>query len=87
MHREASGTSTTTKQANITDSAKRNPPLVQDVATSGMSIIRTKIERNNISDTAKDIIMASWREGTKKNNTAHTLISGNDSAQRETLIG
>lgn len=39
---------------------------MQDVATSGMSIIRTKIERYNISDTAKDVIMASWREGTKK---------------------
>ena len=68
MHREASSTSTTTEEANITNITKRNPLLVQDVATSGMSIIRTKTERYNISDAAKDVIMASWREGTKKQN-------------------
>ena len=66
VHREASSTSTTTEQANSTGIAKRNPPLVTNVETSGMSIIRTKIERYNISDTAKDVFIASWREGSKK---------------------
>ena len=66
VHRQTSNTSTTTEQINITDSTGRNPPPGQDPETSRVSIIRATIERYSISATAKDVIIASWREGTKK---------------------
>jgi hypothetical protein len=64
VHREASTASTETEKADITNLAREKTPPVQELANSSVSIIRTKLERYNISTTAKDVIMASWYQKT-----------------------
>lgn len=45
---------------------EQNPPIVAQIPTDGMSLIRTKLRHQNISKRACDIIMESWRTGTTK---------------------
>ena len=41
-------------------------PTVQKATSHGLSLIRKIIEFQNLSESSTDIIMASWRKGTKK---------------------
>ena len=44
----------------------RNSPSVQKVEPSRLSLVGEKLNRFDLSDPAKDIILASWRSGTSK---------------------
>lgn len=44
----------------------QDPPLMAQTSTNGMSLVRTKLSKQNISKRACDIIMESWRTGTTK---------------------
>lgn len=52
--------------ASATKLTGRNTSSVQKPTTSSLSLIRTQLELQDISETAKTVIMASWREGTQK---------------------
>ena len=47
-------------------SSGRDTPLVQEATSHGLSLIRESIEFQNLSTSSTEIIMASWRKGTKK---------------------
>ncbi len=53
-------------QISFTRLTRGNTPSEQEPGTANLSPIRKKLELQNISTTAKEVIMASWREGTKK---------------------
>ena len=54
------GSASATKLTGKNTSSAQKPP------TSSLSLIRTQLELQNISETAKTVIMASWREGMQK---------------------
>ena len=46
--------------------SRPNPPSTQTPLSPGLPLIREKLNHHNISTTATDIILASWRAGTNK---------------------
>ena len=52
--------------AMTSQSSGRDTPTVQKATSHGLSLIRKSIEFQNLSAFSTDIIMASWRKGTKK---------------------
>ena len=52
--------------ATSTDLSRPDPPSTQAPLSPGLPLVREQLNNHNISPTATDIIMASWRSGTSK---------------------
>ena len=48
------------------DPSQPDPPSTQAPLSPGLPLIREQLTNHNMSQTATDIIMASWRSGTSK---------------------
>ena len=59
-------TSTRPIPATSTDLSRPDPSSTQAPLPPGLPLIREQLNNRNISPTATDIIMASWRSGTSK---------------------
>jgi len=52
--------------ASVTTQQDTIPSIMSETSTDGMPFIRSRLQQQNISQRACDIIMASWRTGTTK---------------------
>ena len=57
---------TVPRPIDTTGLTKKTPPTTQKAPPAGMLLIRKKLDEHQLSDSTKEVIMASWRQGTAK---------------------
>lgn len=50
----------------VTKSSRGSTPILAQTEPASLSLIRESLGKYNLSSSAKDVLMASWREGTSK---------------------
>ena len=54
--------------------SKRDTSIVQKTVNDDLSLIRESLELQNLSESTKEIIMASWRKGTQKQYKSRNIV-------------